>query len=380
MRPKKRLLRLASRICSGSETANSWGRRAFAEIHRLKSRESFVKLTLEMMKIGLAVCIWFAVAHGLFSSERPYFNDLKAPRSLEDFANIEKALQTTFEQVRPAVVCLDLGDDKGSGSGVIVSPDGLILTAAHVSMGVERSIEAIFEDGSRKKVRTLGLVADSDAAMAQIEDEGPFPYVEVDRENSTLMGDWVMALGHSGGFDEERGVVLRLGRLVRMRPKTWQSDGTLIGGDSGGPLFDLNGRLIGIHSRVGKTKGENLHVPMEEFLEHWDEMLAAEFVGEGPFAQRPRGFLGIEMAKQEALEDGEAIEGVLLENVIEGTAAEKAGLQNGDVILELDGQEVTRESLVKTLAGKVEGDSISVTFLRGEEIQTVELELGGRPE
>lgn len=321
-----------------------------------------------------------AASQVLCAEERFYFNDQKVPQSLEDFGRIEKALQSAFEEVRGAVVCLDLGEDKGSGSGVIISPDGLILTAAHVTTGVERSMEAIFEDGTRRKVRTLGLVADSDAAMAQIEDEGPFPYVEVDRENSTLMGDWVMALGHSGGFDEERGVVLRLGRIVRMRPQTWQSDGTLIGGDSGGPLFDLHGRLIGIHSRVGKTKGENLHVPMEEFLEHWDGMLAAEFIGEGPYAQRPRGFLGIEMAKEEALENGEAIEGVLLEDVVEGSAADKAGLKTGDVIVEINGNEVTRETLVKTLSAKVEGDKVSVTYLRDGEMQTVEVELGGRQE
>lgn len=325
---------------------------------------------------------WLGVVSGWVcgAEERPYFNDLKAPQSLEDFTNIEQALQKAFAKVRPAVVCLELGDDQGSGSGVVVSADGLILTAAHVTTGVKRTMAAVFEDGTRKTVETLGLVADSDAAMARIVDEGPFPYVEVDRENTTLMGDWVMALGHSGGFDEKRGVVLRLGRLVRMRPQTWQSDGTLIGGDSGGPLFDMSGRLIGIHSRVGKTKGENLHVPMEEFVEHWDAMLAAEFVGEGPFAQRPAGFLGIEMAAEEDLGEGEeAPEGVPLKRVFEDSAAAAAGLQAGDVILKLDGQPVTRVTLVQALGAKVEGEVVSLLVRRGDEMMTLEIELGGRP-
>ena len=75
-----------------------------------------------------------------------------------------------------------------------------------------------------------------------------------------------------------------------------QSDCILIGGDSGGPLFDLTGKLVGIHSRVGQQLQVNMHVPMSVFLENWEGMLDSEFIGEGPFAQQPekgKGFLGI---------------------------------------------------------------------------------------
>ena len=305
--------------------------------------------------------------------ERHYFNDLAAPESVEDLINIENALKSNLPKTRAATLCLELGEEKGSGSGVIVSPDGLILTAAHVSGGVNRSIEAVMEDGTRYPVRTLGLIANTDAAMAQLEGEGPFPFVEVDRENSTLLGDWVMSLGHSGGFDEERGVVVRLGRLVRIAQRTWQTDGTLIGGDSGGPLFDLHGRLIGIHSRVGKVKGENLHVPMSNFVENWEAMLAGEFVGQGPFAQKLTGFLGLQLEEDE--ESGE----VSITEVVEEQAAAKAGLLTGDVLLKIDEEAIESiEGLQEELKGKNEGDSVSLTYRRDDEEQNVELKLGGR--
>ena len=147
-----------------------------------------------------AVLLALSPSWGSAEVARHYFNDLPAPETVEDLVNIENALKSNLPQTRAATVCLELGEEKGSGSGVIVSPDGLVLTAAHVSGGVNRTIEAVMEDGTRYPVRTLGLISNTDAAMAQIEGEGPFPYVEIDRENSTLLGDWVMSLGHSGGF------------------------------------------------------------------------------------------------------------------------------------------------------------------------------------
>jgi serine protease Do len=212
--------------------------------------------------------------------------------------------------------------------------------------------------------------------MMQITEEGEYPFVELDRSDSTRLGDWVFSLGHSGGFDEERGVVVRLGRLVQTKPSTIQSDCNLIGGDSGGPLFDLNGRLIGIHSRVGITKEENLHVPMREFLKHWDGMMAGEFIGDGPFAQRAvkgNAFLGV---KTEDREDGP---GVLVARVGEESPAGEAGLEEGDVILKVDDVEIEdKEAFSAALKEKGAGDKISLTFLRDGNEETIEVELDER--
>ncbi len=123
--------------------------------------------------------------------------------------------------------------------------------------------------------------------MIRITDPGTWPFVEIDKSQSTKLGDWVFALGHSGGFDKERGIVLRPGRIVRIADQSLQSDCILIGGDSGGPLFDMTGRLIAIHSRVGAQLVVNMHVDIKVFKEKWNALLNSEFLGDGPFAKKP---------------------------------------------------------------------------------------------
>ncbi|MEM9081708.1 MAG: S1C family serine protease [Verrucomicrobiota bacterium] len=321
----------------------------------------------------LLVLLVLLVVPGGVWGERHYFNDQKAPESLQDLANIQAAVQEILPKARAATICIELGPEKGSGTGVIVSAEGLVLTAAHVTGGVNKVLEARMEDGTVVPMRSLGLISTSDAAMAQLEGEGPFPFVEVEKLEQTRLGDWLMSLGHSGGFDEDRGLVVRLGRLVRIAQRTWQTDGTLIGGDSGGPLFDLHGRVVGIHSRVGQTKGENMSVPMHEFVENWEVMLEGEFVGEGPFAQRASGFLGVQ------LKDDEEKEEVLVEMVVPLSPAERGGVLAGDVILRIGEVEVeTADGLREELGKLREGERVELTIRRQDDEQVVEVDLAGR--
>ncbi|NJM37606.1 MAG: serine protease [Akkermansiaceae bacterium] len=304
---------------------------------------------------------------------RSYINDKKAPENRKDLESIEKALKNVLPKVRAATVGIEIKD--GSGSGVIISEDGLILTAAHVATGVRKKVTVILEDGTKLKAETLGLVADHDAAMVQILDKGSYPFVEMDRDASTRLGDWVFALGHSGGFDKERGLVARLGRLVRVANATFQSDCTLIGGDSGGPLFDLAGKLIAIHSRVGKNLPENMHVPMAEYIEHWDGMKKGEFIGEGPFAQKPekgRGILGI---ATENLEGG----GLRITGVGEETPAAGAGILKGDKLLKMnDSLLKNRQEMQDLLKEMAAGDEAILEIERDGKPKTFTLQLGER--
>ncbi|MGJ8655845.1 MAG: S1C family serine protease [Akkermansiaceae bacterium] len=305
--------------------------------------------------------------------DRPYFNDKKAPDA-EDLATIQALLQKSTDKVRPATVCIQLA--QGSGSGVIVSEDGLVLTAAHVSAGVNQELTVIMEDGKKYKARSLGLNSTNDAAMIQITEKGKFPYVNIepakDRDSaSTKLGDWVFSLGHSGGFDKERGSGLRLGRLVRIAENTIQSDCTLIGGDSGGPLFDMNGTLIGIHSRVGGVTDVNMHVPIHVFHTHWDTMKKGEFIGEGPFAKKPilgSGFIGI------AVE--EIDNGLKITDVEKGSSAGKAGIKIGDILTKINGKEINKEAeLVTLMKSKSSGDDITLTVIKKDGGKTKELKL-----
>ncbi len=317
-----------------------------------------------------ALCFCASVA-----GARPYVNDLKAPENRKDLEVIQSALQSALPQARAATVCIELKD--GSGSGVIVSEEGLILTAAHVSTGVNKKVTVILEDGTRHEARTLGLVAGTDAAMARITTEGPFPFVEVDRTGSARLGDWVFSLGHSGGFDKERGSVVRLGRLVRIANSTLQSDCILIGGDSGGPLFDLTGKLVGIHSRVGNQLQVNMHVPMSEFIGNWDDMLESNFIGEGPFATKPvkgTGFLGL---ATDSHEQG----GLRVTKVGNESPAEKGGVKEGDVLISLNGTALeTRQQMQELLKEMAAGDEVAIEIERkdGGKRETLTLELGER--
>lgn len=327
------------------------------------------------MKFFLMLPVLLAMLAGSAPAQngRLYVNDKKAPENRQDLEAIQAALAKVLPQARAATVAIEIKD--GSGSGVIISEDGLVLTAAHVSTAVKKKVTVILEDGTRLKAETLGLVADKDAAMLQITEPGKYPFVALDREATTRLGDWVFSLGHSGGFDKERGSVVRLGRLVRTASSTFQSDCMLIGGDSGGPLFDLNGELVGIHSRVGQQLQVNMHVPMTEFISNWDAMLAGDFIGEGPYAKKPvagTGFLGL---ATEAAPAG----GLRVTKVGVGSPAEEAGIEEGDILLKLNEvrleNRVQMQDLLKEMSA---GDELTLETKRAGEAKTFTLELGER--
>ena len=326
------------------------------------------------MLCGLFIASWFSAMAA--AAERLPINEKQAPSGIEDLMAIQKQLKSALPQARQATVCIELGES-GSGSGVVVSEDGIILTAAHVIGGVGKTFTVKFEDGREVQATSLGLNSETDSGMAQITDEGSYPFVEIDRDDTAVLGDWVFSLGHSGGFDVDRGSVLRLGRLVKTSDTTFQSDCNLIGGDSGGPLFDLHGRLIGIHSRVGGRLPQNMHVPMREYLTHWDEMMQGEFIGQGPFAPPPSaevGFLGLQAEAWEGA-------GLKIQKVVDGSPADRAGLRAGDILLRLDGSELNDFDQLRELVGeKQPGDEVLFELMRDDARQTITLNVAARDE
>lgn len=333
-----------------------------------------IKSYLSTMKLAVVTALGVLAFSGAMArADRPAFNDKPAPRTLDDFREIQKALQSHLERTRSATVCLQVGGS--SGSAVIISEDGLVLTAAHVTGKVGAEITVLMEDGRKLKGKSLGLNSETDSAMLQIEGEGPFPFVEVDLKDTTQLGDWVYSLGHSGGFDKERGINVRIGRLVREAETTIQSDCMLIGGDSGGPLFNMDGQLIGIHSRVGASREESMHVPIREFQRHWDDLQKGEFIGNGGFAQKVvpgSGFLGI--ITEKASEGG-----LQVTEIWEKSPAEEAGLKVGDRIVAVDGKEATQEILEGRLGEIGVGDKITLKWISGGETTEKEITLGKRP-
>jgi serine protease Do len=288
------------------------------------------------------------------------------PRDPGELRAFQTQVEQVVKQVMPAVVAVVVGGTS-QGSGVIVSKDGLILTAAHVEADAKRDVWVIFPDGKRVKGKTLGMDRPADGGMVQITDKGDWPVVEVGNSSSLKIGQWCIALGHPGGYQRGRTPPVRLGRIIVARGDTIMSSCTLVSGDSGGPLFDLEGRLIGIHSRIGAPTAFNLHVPVDVFTRSWGRMARGEVWGDVP------GFAGgVVMGVQ--LRDRE--DRVEVESVVAGSAAEKAGMREGDVIRKFDGRVArTRDELAIFIASHKPGDNVAVEVERGKEIVLVSVKL-----
>jgi serine protease Do len=299
-----------------------------------------------------------------------------APEGLADLLAIEKQVKTVLKKVMPAVVGLRIGP--AAGSGVIVSPDGYVLTAGHVSGTPGRDVLLLLPDGRRVRGKTLGGNRSIDSGMIKITDKGTWPFVRLGDSAKLKRGQWCVTLGHPGGYKPGRTPVVRVGRILYATPTVIRSDCTLVGGDSGGPLFDMHGRLIGIHSRIGIRIDENVHVPVNTYKETWDRLARSETWG-GMFSffggrgRAARGaWLGVAL-------DTDA-EGCKVAEVTEGGPADKAGLKEGDVITRLDDREVTSSAeLVKLLARKRPRDKVVLRVQRGKESVKIEVVLGRRP-
>jgi len=257
--------------------------------------------------------------------------------SIGDLVKLEKKVGEVAAKALPATVALVSEKTGSSGSGVIVSKDGLILTAAHVGQGL-KEVDVYFSDGKKYFGKVLGSNYSKDIAMVKMVDPGPWPFVELGESKPLTAGDWVVAMGHSAGFDPARTPPVRFGRVMSDGPGNFfTTDATLIGGDSGGPLFDLDGKLIGINSSIGYSWKNNNHAGVDGFREDWDRLLAGEAWGTlqmNPLANQETPVLGIGMGMRRGLK------GVPIEKVEPNSPAAAAGVRVGDVIRTVDGDTV----------------------------------------
>ena len=226
-------------------------------------------------------------------------------------------------------------------------------------------------NGERLPAISLGGSELSDAGMLKITKSGSWSFAKMAPRGSVSLGDWCFGLGHPGGFDQERGIVVRIGRVIGNKNETMQTDSRLLGGDSGGPLFDFDGRVIAIHSRISKKPDENFHVPIESFLANWEFFQNSKLF---TLAQMEKGgFLGVACKETE--------KGVVVVEAIEGTVAEKSGLRPNDLILAVDGENIdNREELTILLATKNPNDEIKLEYEREGSAQSLKIKLGERPE
>ncbi len=239
------------------------------------------------------------------------------------------------------------------GSGFVFGPDGHILTNNHV-VSEATEIWVTLADQSRYKARLVGADKETDVAVLKIEADRKLPALDLGNSDSLRVGDWALAIGNP--FPQENldrtvteGVVSAKGRsnLQFGRDETpayqdyIQTDAAINQGNSGGPLVDIHGQVVGINSAIASPSGGNVGIGFAVPINLVKEILS-DLMREGKVT---RGWLGVslqDLSKDLAASYGlKANEGVILAEVLEAGPAEAAGLKQGDVILKFDGKKVT---------------------------------------
>ena len=281
----------------------------------------------------------------------------QAPENVADLLAIQARVQGVWADVRGAIVGVKAHE--GEGSGVVVTKDGYVLTAGHVSGEPGRLVELHFQDGRIVTAETLGMSTIADTGMCKIQEDGVFPFVEMAEPYSYKVGSWCIAIGNPNGYDAERGFVLRTGRIISADKNTIRTDCKIVGGDSGGPLFDLDGKVIGIHSRISMNNEDNFHATIGAFAKNWEKLQEGREIKR--VSRGKRGHLGVIPARYKG-------EGVLVQNVGPGSSAARSGIKSGDIIVGLDGEAIQDvDDLKEAISMRKVDEEIVIRVKRGDE-------------
>jgi serine protease Do len=295
----------------------------------------------------------------------------KSPANAAELRLIQKQLQRVIQRALPATVAVEIRG--AAGSGVIVNKEGLVLTAAHVVGRAGRRAWVELPDGRRLAGRSLGANHDVDAGMIQI-DEPPadLPFTPIHEGPDLQPGAWVVTIGQPGGIVEDRAPPVRFGRVLFRGDGILCTDCKLVGGDSGGPLFNMQGEVVGIHSSIGPMVTHNFHVPITSFRSGWDRLAKGDVWG-GRYdddEDENRPLLGVRGNTQ----DGRCV----VSQVFPGMPADKAGVEVGDVILAVDNREIgTFEELAKSVYFADPGDTLRLKIERAGETLSISATLAG---
>jgi serine protease Do len=290
--------------------------------------------------------------------------------------DLQNAIRPVVEQARKSTVAVSAMGS--TGSGVVVSRDGLILTAGHVvtvdmmTGEVVEEVSVLFQDGDERRARVLGINRTHDAAMLKLIGEGPWDFSPLGSSTLIRPGEWVVATGHPSGYDALRDAPVRFGRVISKNVDFFfGSDCVIFGGDSGGPLFDLDGKVVGIHSWIGESVQINTHAGISGFLADWERLEAGERWGilkSPPRQQAGTPILGVTFAPGRGP--------VILDSILTESPAERAGLRKGDVVLRMDGKRVDGDIFPRYLASLKVGDEVVLEVQRGGEDFISRVELG----
>ncbi len=269
---------------------------------------------------------------------------------------------------------------RGTGTGFIVDPAGVILTNQHVVDGAERVMVKL-ADGRSFKAAIIGTDADLDVAVLKVDAGTPLPQVPLGDSDTVRVGEWVCAIGNPFAYEHTVtvGVVSFVGRKLfdQSLDHYIQTDAAISFGNSGGPLLNTAGEVVGINTAVSRQASNiGFAVPVNQVREVLPQLLSTGRVA--------RGYLGVALRDvdadvQQALGLG-AVDGALVEDVTAGSPAAHAGLRPYDIITAIDGRPVTSDdATIRVVSRGVPGQAARVEFLRDGRRQTVTLKLAARP-
>lgn len=270
----------------------------------------------------------------------------------------------------------------GMGSGVIISPDGYIVTNNHVVQGASK-LEIVLSNKKTYIAKLIGTDANSDIALLKIEEKG-LPYLNFGNSDAVEVGQWVLAVGNPLGLNSTvtAGIISAKARNINLLGRNTaaknpiesflQTDAAINPGNSGGALVDTNGNLVGINSAIssntGYYEGYGFAVPSNLVRKIVEDIKK--------FGLVQRGYLGIslldlsqddqlEQYNQENKTNFKSGKGVLVREVSEKSGAKDAGIKTGDIITAIDNTPITSQAILMGIIGeKRPGDKVMVTYLR----------------
>jgi serine protease Do len=313
-------------------------------------------------------------------------------RVLED---VQAVITELAERVKPSVVNVlpaasarsanpreRLPNAPGSGSGVLVDPQGHILTNNHV-VGDAPEVEVRLSDRSKFVARVIGKDPDTDIAVLKITGDRPFPAASFGDSSTVRVGQWVLAVGNPFGLDRTvtLGVVSGMGRdnmNLSKYENFIQTDASINPGNSGGPLFNIRGEVIGINTAIiNFAQGIGFAIPSNMAKQVMHQLLTRGKV--------VRGWLGVgiqgvttDLATKFGVNENE---GVLVNEVFDNDPAARAGIKPGDIITKIDGKTVDNPNMLSRLIAALEpGASTTVEVVRDGKRRTLTVALTERQE
>jgi serine protease Do len=269
------------------------------------------------------------------------------------------------------------------GSGFIVAPEGYVVTNQHVVNNASE-ITVTFHDGKKLPAELVGIDEKTDLALLKVESKEALPFARFGDSETTRVGDWVVAIGNPFGLggSATAGIVSARGRDIQAGPfdDFFQIDAPINQGNSGGPLFNLSGQVIAINTAIYSPNGGNVGIGFAI-----PSNLAGGVIDQLRTAGRvERGFLGVtiqpvdaEIAQSLGLESET---GALVASVVPGSPAEKAGIEAGDVIVAVDGDDIAQvKELTRKIAAMSPDAKAEFEVLRNGERKKLDVRIGKTP-